>query len=250
MNVFLYQDKDTFFHRLDPRTKIFILLFSFFLTIFFKHPLFLTGVTLVILIHGYFSQCIANILRLKVPILLIALFSIITWGLSVKGTTPLWGRFTEESLSYGLAVALKLDSMIIAGIVFLSTTRNEEISTGVIRLGIPYRIGFSISLALRMIPTLIETATTIIEAQRSRGLDLRTKNIFTRIKRYLPLLAPIFLTTIRTTNQLAMALEARGFGLSKERTSYQEIGFKGRDYIVLTLLVMVVLVVGILRLRG
>ena len=250
MNVFLYQDKDTFFHRLDPRTKMSILLFSFFLTIFFKHPLFLTGVALGICIHGYFSQCIVNILRVKFPILLIALFSIVTWGLSVKGTTPVWGRFTEESLSYGLAVALKLDSMIIAGIVFLSTTRNEEISTGVIRLGIPYQIGFSLSLALRMIPTLIETATTIIEAQRSRGLDLRSKNIVTRMKRSIPLLAPIFLTTIRTTNQLAMALEARGFGLSKERTSYQEIGFKGRDYGVFGFLALVVLLMGIFLIRG
>jgi energy-coupling factor transport system permease protein len=250
MNVFLYQDKDTFFHRLDPRTKIFILLFSFFLTIFFKHPLFLTGVALFMLIHGYLSQCIANILRVKFPILLIALFSIITWGLSVKGTTPIWGRFSEESLRYGLAVALKLDSMIIAGIVFLSTTRNEEISSGVIRLGIPYKVSFSLSLALRMIPTLIETATTVIEAQRSRGLDLRSKNIFTRMKRSIPLLAPIFLTTIRTTNQLAMALEARGFGLSKERTSYQEIRFKGRDYGVFVILLIVALLIGFILLRG
>jgi energy-coupling factor transport system permease protein len=101
-----------------------------------------------------------------------------------------------------------------------------------------------------MIPTLIETATTVIEAQRSRGLDLRSKNIFTRMKRSIPLLAPIFLTTIRTTNQLAMALEARGFGQSKERTSYQEIGLKGRDYGVFGFLALVVLLVGILVLRG
>jgi len=250
VNVFLYQDKDTFFHRLDPRTKIFILLFSFFLTIFFKHPLFLTGVALFMLIHGYLSQCLVNVMKLKLPILLIALFSIITWGLSVKGTTPVWGRFTEESLSYGLAVALKLDSMIIAGIVFLSTTRNEEVSSGVIRLGIPYQVSFSLSLALRMIPTLIETATTVIEAQRSRGLDLQTKNIFTRMKRSIPLLAPIFLTTIRTTNQLAMALEARGFGLSKERTSYQEIGFTGKDYGIFGFLLLVALLVSFVLLRG
>ena len=61
----------------------------------------------------------------------------------------------------------------------------------------------------------------------------------------------IFLTTIRTTNQLAIALEARGFGLSKERTSYQEIGFKGRDYGVFAFLLLIALVaVGIFVLRG
>jgi len=64
------------------------------------------------------------------------------------------------------------------------------------------------------------------------------------MKRSIPLLAPIFLTTIRTTNQLAMALEARGFGLSKERTSYQEIGFKRRDYGVFVVLLLVAALVG------
>jgi len=70
------------------------------------------------------------------------------------------------------------------------------------------------------------------------------------MKRSIPLLAPIFLTTIRTTNQLAMALEARGFGLNKERTSYQEIGFTGRDYGVFVVLALVVLLVGFLVLTG
>ena len=65
------------------------------------------------------------------------------------------------------------------------------------------------------------------------------------MKRSIPLLAPIFLTTIRTTNQLAMALEARGFGLSKERTSYQEIGFKRRDYGVFVVLIVVALAIGV-----
>jgi energy-coupling factor transport system permease protein len=63
------------------------------------------------------------------------------------------------------------------------------------------------------------------------------------MKRSIPLLAPIFLTTIRTTNQLAMALEARGFGLSKERTSYQEIRLKGRDYGVFAFLLVIAIAV-------
>jgi len=70
------------------------------------------------------------------------------------------------------------------------------------------------------------------------------------MKRSIPLLAPIFLTTIRTTNQLAMALEARGFGLSKERTSYQEIGFTGKDYGVFVIMVLVALLVSFVLLRG
>ena len=70
---------------------------------------------------------------------------------------------------------------------------------------------------------------TVTEAQRSRGLDLRRGGIVRRVRNYLPLLAPIFLHTMRNTDQLAKALEARGFGAQHQRTSFLEIGIRGRD---------------------
>jgi len=70
------------------------------------------------------------------------------------------------------------------------------------------------------------------------------------MKRSIPLLAPIFLNTIRTTNQLAMALEARGFGLNKGRTSYQEVRFTARDYSVFAFLSLVALFVSFFLLKG
>jgi energy-coupling factor transport system permease protein len=142
---------------------------------------------------------------------------------------------TWESLAFGVVAALKIDGMIISGLVFLSTTRIEEIILGLIRLRVPYQAAFAFSLGIRMVPTIIGTAVTVIEAQRSRGLDLESGGLLARLRNHVPLLVPIFLQTLRSTDQLAKALESRGFGARRERTSYLEIGFRARDGLALAL---------------
>jgi energy-coupling factor transport system permease protein len=84
-----------------------------------------------------------------------------------------------------------------------------------------------------MVPTIIGTAVTVTEAQRSRGLDLESGGLLARVRTYIPLLVPIFLHTLRNTDQLAKALESRGFGARHERTSLLEIGLHARDAVAL-----------------
>ena len=67
------------------------------------------------------------------------------------------------------------------GLIFLSTTRNEELTNGLIRMGCPYPIAFALSTALRLVPTFAGAGATIIQAQVSRGLDLESGNIFSRV---------------------------------------------------------------------
>ena len=172
------------------------------------------------------------------------------WSFFAKGETYLFWRMTYESLLYGISTALKIDSMIIAGIIFLSTTRNEEIFMGLIRLRIPYTMSFAFSTALRLVPTFIGAGATIIDAQKSRGPNLEAGNIFVRFKNHIPLLAPIFLTSIRSTNQLAMALESKGFGSSKKRTFYFTIGYHRDDLIMIAVLLILLSINIILRWNG
>jgi len=117
----------------------------------------------------------------------------------------------------------------VSGLVFLSTTKTEEIVLGLIRLRVPFQAAFAFSLAIRMVPTIIGTALTVTEAQRSRGLDTESGGPLARVRTYTPLLVPIFLHTLRNTDQLAKALESRGFGARRERTSLLTIGFHVRD---------------------
>ncbi len=239
MKLYLYTDKDTFFHRLDPRTKLCLLVVSFVLALLYGHPWLVGGAIVLIVLHACAARVVSNVLRAWGLFVCIIFFSALIWGAIGKGPEPLcircpfapgdepdasvwrigwratppdakehlW-RFSGPPLLFGLSTGLKLSAMIAAGLILLSTTKNEEISLGLIRLGVPYPIAFAFSTALRLVPTFVGTGVTVVQAQRSRGLDLDTGGVLARARKYIPLLGPIFLTTLRSTNQLAMALEA------------------------------------------
>ncbi|RPI08599.1 MAG: energy-coupling factor transporter transmembrane protein EcfT [Zetaproteobacteria bacterium] len=233
MNLFLYLDRDTFVHRLDPRTKLFLMLGSFAAAVLFFSPAPLLCLLGVLLAYAALSRTLANLRRVWVLLLSIALVTIASWSVFAPGHTPLLWRATYEGLIFGVAAAVKIDSMIVSGLVFLGTTKTEEIVLGLIRLRVPFRAAFAFSLAIRMVPTIIGTAVTVTEAQRSRGLDTESGGPLARLRTYVPLLVPIFLHTLRNTDQLAKALESRGFGARRERTSLLEIGFRARDAVAL-----------------
>jgi len=249
-DYYLYLDRDTPIHRLDPRTKIFLLLGGFLLAILYQHPAYLLGVSLLILTQGAVARCLSNLGRLWLLLVLIFAFSLPIWALYARGETPLLGRVTVESLQYGIANALRIEAMLISGLVFLSTTKNEEIALGLARLRLPYAMSFALSTALRLVPTFVGTALTVVEAQQARGLDLKAGGIRERASKYIPLLGPIFLVTLRNANQLAMALESKGFGAAKERTFLREIQFRRSDGMVLGLLMLVLILAFYLRIQG
>jgi energy-coupling factor transport system permease protein len=229
----LYLDRDTFVHRLDPRTKIFLLLGTFVLAFVFLDPLYLAGVMALVLLFGYLAESLVNLWRIWFILVAIAVVSTVLWALFGGGQTPLFLFVEREPLLYGIAVALRIDITVVAGMIFLSVTRNEEIATGLARLGIPYRFAFAVSTALRLVPTIAATGSTISQAQRSRGLDLESGNVLERIRNYVPLLVPVFISTIRSTNVFSMALESKGFGAGQRRTFFLRISFGWRDAVAL-----------------
>ncbi len=233
MNLFLYLDQDSVVHRLDPRTKLFLMLGSFAVAVLFFTPTPLLLLLGVVLLYGALGRCLGNLRRVWGLLLGIAVVSIASWSVFAAGGTPLFWRATREGLIYGIAAAIKIDSLIVSGLVFLSTTKTEEMVLGLIHLRVPFRAAFAFSLAIRMVPTIIGTAVTVTEAQRSRGLDTERGGPLARLRTYVPLLVPIFLQTLRNTDQLAKALESRGFGARRERTSLLAIGFHSRDALAL-----------------
>lgn len=247
MDPFLYLDRDTAVHRLDPRTKMLLLLGSFGLVFVFLNPLYGLGVLAVVLLFGYVAESLVNLKRIWFILVMIGVVTVVLWTVFGSGETPLFLFVEWEALLYGLGVALRIDTTIVAGMIFLSTTRNEEIATGLVKLGIPYRFAFAVSTALRLVPTIAATGATIGQAQRSRGLDLDSGNFIQRVRKFVPLLVPVFVSTIRSTNVFSMALESKGFGASGERTYFLQITMRRRD--VLVLLGFVVLLAGCIALR-
>lgn len=233
MDPFLYLDRDTWVHRLDPRTKMFLLIGAFVLAFLFVNPLFGLVVLAIVLAFGAAAKSLVNLKRIWFILLMIAVMTVILWSVFGSGETPLFLFVEREALLYGVGAALRIDIMIVAGMIFLSTTRNEEIATGLVKLGIPYRFAFAVSTALRLVPTIAATGSTIGQAQRSRGLDLESGNIIQRVRKNTPLLIPVFVSTIRSTNVFSMALESKGFGASPERTYFLKIEMTRRDALVL-----------------
>ncbi len=250
MNLYLYLEKKSFFHSLDPRTKIFLLLATFVIGLLYQHPLYSFSILLLVLLHGIISKTLVNLQTVWKLILIIILMTIPIWSFTAKGKTILFWKVSSESFLYGISSAIEISLMIIAGVIFLSTTKNEEISLGLIKMGIPYRMSFAFSTALRLVPMLAGTGATVIQAQRSRGLDLDEGNILERIEKYIPLLVPIFLSTIRNTNLLAQALESKGFGYKGKRTFYIMPEFKTADYLLSVFLILVLALAIYLKVKG
>lgn len=241
MDMFLYIDKDTFLHRLDPRTKLLIMFGSFTIALLFTSLPILAALGVVIVLYGQSGKVLSNLKRIRVILFMIALMSIVIWSLTKGGETKLLGPITLEGLLYGITVGVKFIVMIIAGMIFLSSTKIEEIALGLVKLKVPYRGAFAFSTAIRLVPMIVGTSYTITQAQKSRGLDLDSGSIFQKIKKYVPLIIPTFISVIRGTNVFSMALESKGFGYDKDRTNLMEISFDGRDYalMVITLLAVI-----------
>ncbi len=240
MNIFLYFDKDTWIHRLDPRTKTIGTAIVFAICLCFNHPLYMAGISLGIILIAISGKALPNFWRLRLILVLLLVFSTLTWPFFAKGNTPLWTvgslHVTQESLLYGIAMGLRLATFVGTGLIFLSTTRNEELTNGLIRMGCPYPIAFALSTALRLVPTFAGAGATIIQAQVSRGLDLESGNIFTRVRKFIPQAVPLFIYAIRHTNLLAMALESKGFSPGTKRTLYYEPRMRRADYATLAFL--------------
>lgn len=242
MNIDFFLDIDTVVHRLDGRTKILLFLLSFVALVLFEDPLYILPIAILILAQNFLARAWVNIWRIRILLLILTVTSIIMWNVFASGETHLFWFVDLESLRYSIARTMLILLMIISGMNLLSTTRNEELVLGMIKLGLPYRVGFAISTSLRMVPTISSSIYTISQAQRSRGLDLESGNIFERIKKYIPLLIPVFISTIRGTNVFGMALESKGFGARDDRSFYLTMNMETRDWIVLTFSISIVII--------
>jgi len=250
MDSELYLDYDTPIHRLDARTKITLFAFTFLGLVIFENPLWLLPLCALIFIQGLVSRSLINLRRIRYILMVLVVSSLIMWNVFASGETHLFWIIDLESFLFSLGRTMLMVFMITGGMILISTTRNESLVLGMIRMGLPYRFGFAISTSLRLVPTIASSVVTISQAQRSRGLDLESGNILQRLRKFIPLLIPVFISTIRSTNVFGMALESKGFGAREDRTFYLQLHMGKLDYILLAFGAIYVLAVIYLRIMG
>ncbi len=223
----------TLIHGLDPRTKLALLGASFVMVLLPQRPEVVALATLAVLVHVALARAWRALLPVRWLLLALALFSLGTWSWLARGPHHIWWRVSWESLAFGLANFLKLGTMMAAGLILLATTPVEEMFLGLVRLGVPYPGAFAFALALRWVPEIFATVLRVKEAQEARGLTWAEGGVLVRLKRHLPLLVPIFLLTLRRSQTMAWALEARGFQMSRSRTYLLDLKMAPRDWLSL-----------------
>lgn len=240
MPIYIYLDKNTPVHSLNPVTKIFSLVCLFISPMLVIHPLYFFPYAGFLLWVGWISQSLTNIKKVWPFLISMFIVTFLLWTLFHEGKEVLANfgslTITKESILLGSGVGMRLDLLLMAGIIFLSTIKVEEFALGLNSLGLPYTVCFMLSLAFRLVPVFMDSALTIVQAQKSRGLEFSRGNILQRIRLYVPIIIPIFMTALRKADQMAIALESKGFGFHKKRTS--PVQFRTQDWVAIALVVV------------
>ncbi len=227
------QSAGNLIRRLDPRTKLALLLLSFVMALLPQGPTVVALAAALVLLHLTLAQAWPALKPVRWLLVPLALFSLGVWSWMAQGPSLLFWRVSRESLAFAIANFLKLATMMVAGLILLATTPVEELFAGLVKLRLPYPGAFAFALALRWVPEIFATVNRVREAQEARGLTWEQGTFLERIRRHLPLLVPIFLLTLRRSQTMAWALEARGFQLSRRRTFLLEIRMQRRDWLAL-----------------
>lgn len=251
-----YVPRDSLIHHLDPRTKI-ICIVLYMLALFMVQNVFGYLITTIFTLSIIFLSriSIGTILKGLKPLLFIIF---LTLGLHVFMTEgePIWQwgflKITQQGLKQGLFMALRLIYLVIITSLLTLTTTPIALTDGLEkilrRLFIPmaHELAMMMTIALRFIPTLIEETEKIMKAQMARGADFQSGGIIQRAKSLIPLLVPLFVNAFRRADDLAVAMEARGYRGGEGRTKFRELHFSKIDVIAIAIVAVSSVVVSIL----
>ncbi len=137
------------------------------------------------------------------------------------------------SLDFAISMSLRVVLLVSAFSLFFMTVHPDELASSLLAMHVPFSFTFTLSLATRFMPTLAQEAQSIIDAQRSRGLELEEGGVISRVKNMVPILVPLIINSIKRAFSVAEALESKAFGTMQSRTNYFEVKMRRRDYIVL-----------------
>ncbi len=235
-----YIPGNSIIHRLDPRTKI-ISLFFYMTGLFVANSTAgYLGVTFFTIGVILLSQIrIIMLLKGLKPLWIIMVLTLILHFFITEGTIIWhWGilKITSEGLQQGIFMLLRLIYLVTITSLLTLTTSPISLTDGIERVlkalyvPVAHELAMMMTIALRFIPTLIEETEKIMKAQMARGADFDSGGLLSRAKSLIPLLVPLFLSSFRRADELAMAMEARCYRGGENRTRMKQLVMKQRDY--------------------
>ena len=159
---------------------------------------------------------------------------------------------TKEQLFYELNVILKYFATIPMALLFILTTDPSEFAASLNKIGVNYKIAYSVAIALRYIPDVQRDYKDISFAQQARGIDLSSKEkLSKRIKNSAAILMPLIFSSLERIDKISLAMELRAFGNNKKRTWYNSRKFGKIDYIfIVILLIIVAISIAMVKVNG
>ncbi len=233
--------------RLDPRVKLLLVACVLVLVFSWSDPRFLgalvVGIVLAAVLGGVPPAFIS---RIALTVLPFALVLVAMHGLfSPHGKTPLVGpapdwvplaggklAMRHEGLLFGLGMAARMYAVLLAVPLMACTTDISALVVALVRLRVPYKITFVISTALRFVPLLLGEIRTIIDAQRLRGLDCEKMGLARRMKVYSTIVVPLLLGAMHRSGLLEVALQARAFTGTGQRSYLRKLNMRGLDWLI------------------
>ena len=249
-------------HRLDPRIKL-LAVILYIVAIFFIRKFVGFAVVAVFLLFTIFLSRVplGKVLRSLRAILFLVLFTVLMSVLfySTKTEEPLWAwhfiKIYKKGLLNAARMGLRLVFLVLGPSILTLTTTPVELTDGLESLLKPlallhlpvHELAMIMSIALRLIPTLMEETEKIMNAQKARCADFDTGNIFKRAKALLPILIPLFVSSFRRADELADAMDSRCYRGAKGRTRMKVLRLHARDFVAAFVMLALFFIVLVLR---
>ncbi len=240
-------------HRLDPRMKL-ILAVLYIVTVFLAENLAAFGILILttlclVLLSGVSPRIVLKGLK---PLLFIISFTAVINIFWTTGETK-WVDFGiiqiyKEGVMFALLMIIRVVCMLAGTSVILTYTTTpialtdglERLISPLSRIGVPtHDFSMMMTIALRFIPTLVEETDKIMKAQQARGVDFSSGGLMKRLKSFLPIIIPLFISAFRRAEELAIAMECRCYRGGKGRTRMTQLHLHARDFLAVLLVIAI-----------
>lgn len=255
-----YIPGDSFVHRLDPRSKL-MFVFAFIVVVFLAnnivtYALLLAFTLLVILMSRIRLYFLINGLK---PVIILLVFTFLIHIFFTREGDLLFElgflKVYEEGLRQGIFISIRFLVLVFMTSILTLTTSPISITDGIEVLLNPlkkfkmpvHELALMMSIALRFIPTLMDETEKIMKAQMARGVEFSSGSIKSRIKAIVPLLIPLFINSFKRAEELATAMEARGYQGGEGRTKYRQLVWKSMDTVMIIGILLITIVLFLLK---
>ncbi|MEH7180930.1 energy-coupling factor transporter transmembrane component T family protein [Neobacillus vireti] len=255
-----YVPSDSLVHRMDPRSKL-VIIFLFVCIIFLANNFFTYALI------GLYTFLMLGLSRIPIrflyaglkPVLWLVLFTLLLQVFFTKEGNLLYEvgpiKIYEEGVRQGIFISMRFFFLILMTSLLTLTTTPIEITDGLETLLNPlkrvrfpvHEMALMMSISLRFIPTLMQETDKIMKAQIARGVDFSSGPIKERIKAVIPLLIPLFVSSFKRAEELAIAMEARGYRGGEGRTKYRLLSWRFADTLQILILAFLTLLLILLR---